>query len=272
MRSNIRVLFLGDIYAGPGREAVKRLLPSLKDERKIDFAVVNGENLAGGSGITSSTVNEMFAAGVDCITSGNHVWRQKEAFVLLEEDRRLIRPFNYPPGTPGRGWSVFTVRGKKVAVVNLLGRIFMDPVDCPFRAADAALAEIGEETKIILCDIHAEATSEKIALSWYLDGRVSAVIGTHTHVQTSDERILPGGTSAITDAGMTGSHDSVIGVEKDIIIRRFLTGLPERFVQGKEDIWISGVIVEIDALSGTAVGIERIQERGVDRNGYFIKR
>ncbi len=269
MQNNLKILFLGDVFGRAGREAVAKWLPLYRKEKNIDFAIVNGENLAGGSGITDDTAREMFKAGVDCMTSGNHVWRKSDALQILEEDRRVLRPMNYPPGTPGRGWAIYTVKGCRIAVMNLLGRVYMEPMECPFRAADKALAELGDCP--VICDIHAEATSEKVAMSWYLDGRVSAVIGTHTHVQTADERILPGGTAAITDAGMTGSHDSVIGVEKEIILKRFLTGMPGRFKPAVRDIWISGVMLEICPETGRAVHVQRIQERGAEKHGYFIK-
>ena len=245
----------------PGRHALAAMLPQLATENDADFVIVNCENSAAGYGVTASTAQELFDAGAQCLTSGNHVWAQKEALDLLNNEPRLLRPANYPPGAPGRGWNVYkTGDGVPVAVINLQGRTFMEALDCPFRAADRILEEIGDKARIVFVDFHAEATSEKQAMGWYLDGRVSAVVGTHTHVQTADERILPGGTAYISDAGMCGALDSVIGVDKDIAVRRFTTGLPERFkVPKRSSATIEGVIVEIDDDSGHGISIKRIR-------------
>ncbi|MBC7289503.1 MAG: TIGR00282 family metallophosphoesterase [Armatimonadetes bacterium] len=257
----MKILFLGDVVGRPGRQAVADLLPNLIAEHGADFVIVNCENAAAGYGVTPATAQELIDAGANCLTSGNHIWKQKEAFDLLDADERILRPANYPPGAPGRGWNLFsTGDGTRIAVVNLQGRVFMEPVDCPFRAADAILAELSGKTDHILIDFHAEATSEKCALGWYLDGRVTAVVGTHTHVQTSDERILPGGTAYISDAGMCGALDSVIGVDKDIAVTRFVRGLPVRFtVPKKGPATVEGVVVETDASTGRATAIRRIR-------------
>ncbi|MBN2726985.1 TIGR00282 family metallophosphoesterase [Candidatus Mcinerneyibacteriota bacterium] len=266
-----KTLFVGDVYAGPGREAFRALTPILIREHGIDLVIVNGENLAGGTGLTRKTADELFEAGASCITSGNHVWRQKEAFDVLEEDKRVLRPANYPTGAPGRDFVRLRIRGCEVAVFNLLGRVFMEPVDSPFQKALSVLNEIGTETKLIFCDFHAEATSEKMAMGWFLAGKVTALIGTHTHIPTSDERILEGHTAYLTDAGMTGSYHSVIGVDKEVILKRFVTNLPERFREAGEDVWYTGVVIEADPVTGKALSIKRIQYRGVEKNGYFIR-
>ena len=253
----LRILFIGDIIGRPGRRAVTDLLPGIKGEYGIDFTVANCENAAGGFGVTTKLVGELTDLGIDVLTSGNHIWDRREVAEDLDSFTNVLRPYNYPPGLPGRGWGTFeTADGRKVVVVNLQGRVFMRPIDCPFRAADELLKSI--EDKIVLVDMHAEATSEKVAMGWHLDGRVSAMVGTHTHVQTSDERVLPGGTAYITDVGMTGPHDSVIGIEKEAIIRRFLTEVPNRFEVGKEDIRLSGLVISVDAASGRAIEAERI--------------
>lgn len=266
-----RVLFVGDVYGGPGREAFRALTPLLVKEHGVDLVIVNGENLAGGTGLTRKTVDELFRAGAGCITSGNHVWRQKEAYEVLEEDKRVLRPANYPDGAPGRDYLCLTIRGYKILIFNLLGRIFMEPLDSPFQKAEMILKEAAEETTLIFCDFHAEASSEKMAMGWFLAGRVTAVIGTHTHIPTADERILNGFTAYLTDAGMTGSYDSVIGVDKDVILRRFTTALPDRFKEACEDVWYNGVLVEADPETGRALSIQRIQHRGVEKNGYFVR-
>ncbi len=256
----MRILFLGDVVGRPGRRAVSALLAKLAAEHGAEFVVVNCENSAAGYGVTASVAEELFNAGADCLTSGNHVWAHKEVYELLEKEPRLLRPANFPPGAPGRGLGVYqNGSGVKIAVLNLQGRIFMDAIDCPFRAADAILGELGEDVRVRIVDFHAEATSEKQAMGWHLDGRVSAVIGTHTHVQTADERILPGGTAYISDAGMCGVLDSVIGVDKDIATRRIVSGLPARFEVPKGgEVAVQGVVVEVDEGSGRAVGIERV--------------
>ena len=255
----MRLLFIGDIVGRPGRRAVRRLGPALRQELGFDILVANAENAAGGKGITAETLQELFNAGVDVVTTGDHAFDQKSADAALS-DPRVVRPLNYPPGTPGRGMALATAAsGVRVGVVNLLGRVFMKPIDCPFRAADAAVARLSTNAAVILVDMHAEATSEKIALGWHLDGRVSAVCGTHTHVQTADETVLPNGTAYITDVGMTGAHASVLGRDVESVIGHFRTGLPHRFTLATNDVRIMGVLIEVDEQTGRAVSIERIQ-------------
>jgi len=211
----MRILMIGDVIGRPGRRAVRALVPKLRQQNGIDLVVANGENAAGGIGLTPETARELLESGVDVITSGNHIWRNKAIFRDINGDQKLLRPANYPRGTPGRGWTVLEKHGVKVGVLNLLGRVFMEPLDCPFRTAQKEIPIIQKQTKIIIVDFHGEATSEKVAMGWHLNGMVSAVIGTHTHVQTADERVLDGGTAYITDAGMTGPFDSIIGMKKD---------------------------------------------------------
>jgi metallophosphoesterase (TIGR00282 family) len=257
---DLNVLFVGDIIAKTGRRAVASLLPGLVADYGIDFTIANCENTAGGFGLTKRLADELFEYGIDVLTSGNHIWDRREIVPMLDSMDRVLRPFNYPGEVPGKGWGIFRTRGGvEICVINLIGRVFMRALDCPFRVADALLAQIPD--KVTIVDIHAEATSEKVAMGWYLDGRVAAVIGSHTHVQTADERVLPKGTAYITDAGMTGPFDSVIGIEKDAIIKRFLTGIPNRFDQATGDVRLSGVVVSIDTRTRRAVGIERIHRK-----------
>lgn len=259
----MKIIFIGDVVGRPGRHLVRDLLPGLVDRNMIDLVVVNSENAAAGFGLTVDVVNELFSMGIDVMTTGNHVWDKKDGLVCLDQEPALLRPANYPVDVPGHGFGVFkTAAGIPVAVINLEGRVFMNELDCPFRKADAILEELGEDQKVILVDFHAEATSEKGALAAYLDGRVSAVVGTHTHVQTADERVLPGGTAFITDAGMTGARDSVIGIRKELSIQRFLTQMPVRYEIAKKDPVLCGVVVEIDETTGVALKIERVMERG----------
>jgi metallophosphoesterase (TIGR00282 family) len=259
----LKILFIGDIVGRPGRQIVRDVLPRLIDQHMIDLVVANGENAAAGFGLTPDVVSELFSLGIDVLTSGNHVWDKRDGLVCLEQEPALLRPANYPVDSPGRGFGVFkTPAGLSVAVVNLEGRVFMGNLDCPFRKADAILEELGSEQRIIFVDFHAEATSEKGALSAYLDGRVSAVVGTHTHVQTADERVLPGGTAFISDVGMSGARDSVIGIRKELSIQRFLTQMPVRYEIAKKDPVLCGVVVSIDESTGTARQIERVMERG----------
>ena len=261
----MKLLFIGDIVGEPGRKAVKVLLPKLREQHGLDFVIANGENSAGGSGITPKTAAEIFAAGVDVITSGDHLWDQKEVVELLQNERRFIRPLNYPPGTPGQGSAIFEIRNPKseirsplsIAVLNLQGRVFMGELDDPFRAAEEGVAELRQTTPVIVVDFHAEATSEKIALGWHLDGKVSAVLGTHTHVQTADERVLPQGTAYITDVGMTGPRDGIIGMDRRAILEHFLTGLPTRFSVASGATQLNGVALEVDE-DGRARQISRI--------------
>lgn len=242
-----------------GRRAVGKLLDGLRSHLECDFVVVNGENAAGGLGITRPTAGALFAAGADVITMGNHTFAKRDVAPYFDEEPRIVRPANYPPGVPGRGWGLFeTPKAEKIAVVSLMGRTFMDPVDCPFRTADAVLSEIGETAKMIVVDVHAEATSEKVALGWYLDGRVSAVLGTHTHIQTSDERVLPKGTAYLTDAGMTGVRDSVLGLDCAAVIDRFVRQIPGKFTLAEGPARLQGAVVEIDPQTGRAVSIERV--------------
>jgi len=257
----IKVLFIGDIFAKPGRRIVTNLLPKIIEEKEIDLTIANGENLAGGLGITPRTAQEMFNAGIDVLTTGNHLWDKKEIMEYLPAEERILRPANYPPNAPGNCLYITEIKNKgKIAIFNLMGRIFTLPIDCPFRTADYYISKIQEmnEIKVIFVDMHAEATAEKMALAWYLDGRVSAVIGTHTHIQTADERILPNGTAYITDAGMTGSHDSVIGIRPKDAINRFLLQIPSRFNPAKENLMLNSVIISVDENSGKSLDIQRL--------------
>lgn len=253
---------LGDVIGKPGRRAIRALLPGIRQEFAIDMVISNGENAAGGLGLTPDTANELFDSGVDVITSGNHIWSHKEIIPLLDGELPIIRPLNYPSGIPGRGYHI----EGHVLVANLLGRTFIGSFDCPFRAMDHLLEELGgDKPKVAIVDFHAEATSEKSAMGWFLDGRVSAVLGTHTHVGTADARILPGGTAFITDTGMVGPLDSVIGDDKDAVIQRFLTQLPHRISVGKGNVILNSVVVEIDETTGRATNIKRIdRETGTD--------
>ena len=258
----MKILFIGDIVGSPGRSAIGRLLPELKKEHKLDFVVANAENAAGGSGITQSIADELFDSGVNVITAGDHIWKKREIFEIINQEERILRPINFPSGAPGRGYNVFKAKnGVKVGVINVNGRVFMDALECPFRTTLAAAEEISKETKIIFVDIHAEATSEKVALGWYLDGKVSAVLGTHTHVQTADERILPNGTAYLTDVGMTGPLDSVIGRKIEDVLERFLTSIPVRFAVATDNIQLQGAVVDIDDKTGKAKSIIRIQRK-----------
>jgi metallophosphoesterase (TIGR00282 family) len=252
-------LFIGDIVGSPGRMAVRELLPPLIAKKKINFVIANCENAAAGFGVTKKNVEELYNYHIDVLTSGNHIWNKKEVLEFIGDYEKLLRPANYPAATPGSGSVLIpTVTGEYVGVLNLAGRIFMQPIDCPFVTAKTKIDELRKKTNIIIVDIHAEATSEKKALGWYLDGEVSAVLGTHTHVQTADEEILPQGTAYISDAGMTGPFDSVIGINKETIIERFLTQMPNKFDVAKDDIRMQGVIMNIDVASGKANSIERI--------------
>jgi metallophosphoesterase (TIGR00282 family) len=255
----VNVLFVGDIVGAPGRRAVEELLPRVVDRFFVDLVVANGENASGGLGITPVVADQLFSLEIDILTSGNHIWKHKEILPYLDDTDRLLRPANYPPGTPGRGYTVVkTAAGQAAAVINLEGRVFMSPLECPFRTADQILAALPSEVKVILVDMHAEATSEKQAMGWYLAGRVSAVIGTHTHVQTADERLLPGGTAYISDAGMTGPVDSVIGMKREIILERFLSQRPQSFKVATQNLQLQGVLLKIDP-QGHCQEITRLQ-------------
>ena len=258
----MKILFIGDIVGRPGREAIKRLLPGLEKEFSLDFVIANAENAAGGSGITSKVAQELFACGVDALTSGDHIWKKKEIFEFINQEERVLRPANFPAGAPGRGFGLFKAKDNaKVGVINVNGRVFMEALECPFKSSLKAQVELSKEVKIIILDIHAEATSEKVALGWFLDGKVSAILGTHTHIQTADEKILPQGTAYITDAGMTGPYDSVIGRRKENVLERFLTSIPVRFEVASDNVQLHGVVLDIDEETGRAKSIVRIQRK-----------
>jgi len=264
----VKLLFIGDVVGEPGRRAIRTLLPKLRERHLLSFVIANGENSAGGSGITPKTAQEIFAAGVDVITSGDHLWDQKEVMELLQNEKRFLRPLNYPPGTPGQGSGVFEIRNPKsevrnpifIAVLNAQGRTFMPTLENPFLLVPPELERLRQQTPIVFVDFHAEATSEKIAFARMLDGRVSAVVGTHTHVQTADDQIFPGGTAYLSDAGFTGPHESVLGREIEPVIRRFVTNMPQRFEVARTRVLLQGAIVEIDEASGRASRIERVSE------------
>lgn len=258
----MKILFIGDIVGQPGRNAVKTLLPKLREQHALDFIIANGENSAGGSGVTPKTAGEIFSAGVDVITSGDHLWDQKEVMELLANEKRFLRPLNYPADVPGHGSGVFEIPNSKlkIAVLNAQGRTFMPPLENPFSIAADEVKKLREQAKIIFVDFHAEATSEKIAFARFLDGQVSAVVGTHTHVQTADEQIFPGGTAYLSDAGFTGPHESVLGREIQPVIKKFLTGMPQRFEVAKNNVLLHGVVIEIDEASGKAIKIQRVAE------------
>ena len=254
----MRILMIGDVVGRPGRKTVQQFLPGLCHDYRIDLVIANGENSAGGIGITLDTAQELFACGVDAITTGNHVWAKKEIIPHLDEDLPIIRPLNYPPNAPGRG----SLKVKGVLIVNLIGRVFIaGGFDCPFRAMDSLLSEVDKDSKIIIVDFHAEATSEKVAMGRYLDGKVSAVLGTHTHIATADACILPQGTAYVTDVGMVGPVDSVIGVDTESSIRSFLTGMPHRFFTGEGPASLDAILVEVDDSTGRAISIKRIQKK-----------
>ncbi|MGQ9755597.1 MAG: TIGR00282 family metallophosphoesterase [Desulfotomaculales bacterium] len=255
----MHILMVGDVVGRAGRRAVREHLSKLVRDFDIDFVICNAENAAGGSGITREVANELFKYGTDVLTTGNHVWDKKEIYEFIEAEPRLLRPANYPPGVPGMGYGVFGSRsGVKIGIINLAGRVFLLHYDCPFRKADEIVSVLREKTRIICIDFHAEATSEKTAFGWYVDGRVSAVFGTHTHVQTADERILPGGTAYITDVGMTGPRDSVIGVKKGIVIDRFMTQMPKRFEVATGAYQLNAVMITVDEKTGRSRHIARI--------------
>jgi metallophosphoesterase (TIGR00282 family) len=255
----MNILMIGDVFGESGRAAVARLLPGLRRQHAADLVVANVENAAGGFGVTPAFARAFLDQGVDVMTSGNHIWDKKEIVEYIAKENLLLRPANFPSGTPGVGWVTVKAGPHRVAVLNLMGRVFMHPIDCPFRTADAILPELRRETPIILVDMHAEATSESVAMGWYLDGRVSAVVGTHRHVQTADERVLPGGTAYITDLGLTGPTDGVIGVDRDTIIQRFLNQMPARFEPAKGPAALHGVVITVEPESGRASAIHRLQ-------------
>ncbi len=252
----MNILAIGDIIGKPGRNAVKEILPGLVDEYSIDLVVGNGENAAGGLGLTPSTAEDLFDSGIDVITSGNHIWAHNDIIPCLDSELAILRPLNYPPINPGRGY----LKKSNVLIVNLVGRVFMGHVDCPFRAMDKLLTDSGHKSIPVIVDFHAEATSEKVAMGRYLDGRVSAVLGTHTHVGTADARILPGGTAYVTDIGMVGPMESVIGDDSDAVIKRFLTQIPGRLSVGKGEVSFDAILVEVDEKTGKATDVQRIQK------------
>jgi metallophosphoesterase (TIGR00282 family) len=255
----VRLLFIGDIVGSPGRHAVESLLPGLAERYEPDFVVVNGENSAGGLGITSKIARALYKAGVDAITLGNHAYRHAEVYDFLDSDDRIVRPANYPKGNPGRGHAIVEKDGVRLAVVNLSGTVFLDAARSPFAEIDAILADLRGKADHVLVDFHAEATSEKVAMGWYLDGRVTACVGTHTHVPTADARVLPGGTAYISDVGMTGARGGVIGVVKEQAMRRFTTMMPVKFETATDDPWLNGVLIEAGD-DGRAVSIEQVLE------------
>jgi 2',3'-cyclic-nucleotide 2'-phosphodiesterase len=264
LQGTVKILYIGDIFGRPGRRVVKESLPEIAREHAPDLILANAENAAAGFGITPPLVEELLDLGISVLTSGNHIWDKKEvvAYLAKRPEGRLLRPANYPDPAPGRGLFVGKTRaGLDYAVLNLQGRVFMPAIDCPFRTADALLAAIPDSVKIRMVDIHAEATSEKLALGWYLDGRVTAVVGTHTHIPTADETVLPQGTAYITDLGMTGPYGSVIGIDKDTVIRKFLSQIPERFEVAHDDVRFCAALVRADSETGRAVSIERIVRR-----------
>lgn len=255
----MRVLFVGDIVGKPGREGIKRFLKPLQLEYNIDVTIANAENAASGKGLTKDIAEELFDYGIQFFTMGNHVWDNRDIMNFIDRESRMIRPANYPVGAPGQGYGFIRAKGYKIGVLNLSGRIFMSSLDDPFSGAIRWINQIKQETPLVLVDFHAEATSEKVALGWFLDGKVSAIVGTHTHIQTSDSRVLPQGTAYITDVGMTGPRDSVLGIKKEIIINRFLTQLPAKFELANGPIQINAVVIDIDEGSGKALKIEAIQ-------------
>jgi metallophosphoesterase (TIGR00282 family) len=250
---------IGDIVGRPGRNFISEKLPGLRKKFNVDFVIANGENAAGGNGITEKIAKDLFISGIDFLTMGNHVWDNKDIFNFIEEQDSIIRPANYPAGAPGKGYQLVTVGNKTlVGIINISGRTFMPPLDCPFRTAGELIEQMKLKTNIIIVDFHAEATSEKVAMGFYLDGKVSVVAGTHTHVQTSDERILPKGTAYITDLGMTGPYNSVLGIDIDLVVKKFLTQMPTRFAVAKGPVKLNSIIVDIDEDTGKSLHIQRL--------------
>lgn len=254
----MKVLFIGDIFGNPGRKAVKELLSTIKREEEIDICIANSENAAGGSGLTNPVAQELFKTGIDGMTLGNHTWSKREILNFIDSEKNIVRPANFSEDLPGQGSAIITNKNGSIGIVNVQGRVFMDASDCPFKAAKREVEKLKKQVKIVIVDMHAEASSEKCALAWFLDGTVSAVLGTHTHVQTADERILDRGTAYITDVGMTGPYDGIIGVDKDIIVNRFLTNMPERFEVAKGRSQFNAVVMSIDEKTGRCIEIKRI--------------
>jgi 2',3'-cyclic-nucleotide 2'-phosphodiesterase len=254
----LKILFIGDIFGNPGRKIAKEIIPELKKEFNYDFCIANAENSAGGKGITYVIAQEIYKFGVDAITMGNHIWSKSEVLSFIESDPKFVRPANYPEELPGKGSTIISNDKGKIGVLNLQGRVYMESIDCPFKAAERELLLLKPQVKVIIVDMHAEATSEKYALAWYLDGRVSCVLGTHTHVQTADERILPFGTGYISDVGMTGPYDGIIGVDRELIIEKFLKHMPSKFEVAKGSVQFNAVILEIDEKTGKTLKIQRL--------------
>jgi metallophosphoesterase (TIGR00282 family) len=255
----MNILMVGDVFGEPGRAAIAKLLPCLRQEHAIDLCVVNVENAAGGFGVSPAMCRQFLEQGADVMTSGNHIWDRKEIVEYITRENLLLRPANFPAGTPGVGHVTVKAGPHRVGVLNLMGRVFMNPIDCPFRKADEILPELAREARIVLVDMHCEATSESQAMGWYLDGRVSAVVGTHRHVQTADERVLPAGTAYITDLGMTGPTEGVIGVDRELILQRFVSQMPVRFEPAKGPAALHGVVIVVDPDSGRASDIRRLR-------------
>lgn len=262
----MRILFIGDVFGKPGRAVLRKWLPGFRESERVDFVIANTENAAGGKGVNRKVLTELFSAGIDVMTGGNHSFAQRGSEPLFQEEERLLRPANLPPGTPGRGCGFYTTEGaERVAVVSLMGRAFMKPIECPFRAGKEIVEEARRETPVVFVDFHAEATSEKVAMAAWLDGAASAVVGTHTHIPTADARVSEAGTAAITDVGMTGPFDSVIGVRTDIVVHQFVTGMQVRHEVADRDVRICGVLVDIDSATGRALSIRQILEPGFPR-------
>lgn len=258
----MNILMIGDIVGRPGRRAIKSLLPALRQEHKVDFTIANAENASGGRGLTLDIMEDLLFLGVDVLTMGNHVWDNKDILRFIDDEPRLLRPLNYPGPCPGRGYHIYTAGfNRKIAVINALGRVFLPPLDCPFAATDAAVSDLQGKADIIIIDFHAEATSEKVAFGYYFDGRVQAVMGTHTHIQTSDERILPQGTAYITDLGMTGPYESVLGMKKEQVLEKFLSGRPVRLDVASGTAQLQGVLLTLDEDTGVVDRISRLSEQ-----------
>lgn len=255
----MKILFIGDVVGSPGRDMVKEYLPRLKSKYKANVTIINGENAASGKGITNKIYRSFLEMGANAITLGNHSWDNRDIFEFIDDAKYLVRPANFSEGTPGKGSLLLNINGVEIGIINLQGRTFLPPLDCPFKKADELISQMKKRTNIIFVDFHAEATSEKVAMGWYLDGKVTAVVGTHTHVQTADNRILPNGTAYITDVGMTGPYDGILGIDREAVLKRFLTNLPVRFevTAGREQL--NGVLIEVDPKTGKSKRIERIQ-------------
>ena len=256
----MKILFIGDVVGNPGRKTVKEMIPKIKKEYGIDFCIANCENAAGGSGITYVVAQELYKSGIDGITMGNHTWSKKEILNFIESDPKIVRPANFPRETPGTGSTILEKDKLKLGLINVQGRVYMSAADCPFKAAERELETLKKQVKVVIVDIHAEATSEKCALAWYLDGRASCVFGTHTHVQTADERILPNGTAYLTDVGMTGPYEGIIGMDRDIIIKKFILHMPERFELAQGKVQFNAVVVDVDERTGRTNSIVRINK------------